>query len=213
MWWGKGETETRAGEMSSPKSNSRSQTAGLALGQAQTLLVGSSTSAGSTSPRLPQVPSPRVPGSERRLPRRHRAGAGGRGRPFKGARGVVTRRGVGAQAREDDAPGRPTPSSQRRACGRAARSARREPRSRCGGGCSLPPAAAGLPRPPTPHLPSPRGSGRWSMGTTGTRPRSSSKRQRRNGARGLGFLQGFKTGCGEGGTGKEETGSEAEGRE
>lgn len=101
--------------MSSPKSNSRSKTADIALGQSQALFVGRSTVAGWKSSLLPQVPPPCNPRFPRSLTRLHRAGGGGRGRPFKGARGVVSRRGRGrgasARSREDDVPGRPATSS------------------------------------------------------------------------------------------------------
>lgn len=93
----------------------------------------------------------------------------------------------------------PALSCLREACGAAARWWGREPGRECRTSCSSLGTAAGLLQPPTPQLPSPPGSGRWSMGITGTQPRSSSKRRRRNGARGQGLLEGVKTRCEEGG--------------
>lgn len=73
--------------MSSPNSNTKSQTVGTALGQSQTLLTRRSTWASSKSLRLPQVSPPPTPCSPRSFTRRHRAGSRGRGQPFKRSKG------------------------------------------------------------------------------------------------------------------------------
>lgn len=93
--------------MPPPKSNNRSQAVDMALGQSQMLLVGRSTSAGSKSPRLPQVPPLPTPCSPRAVSPGATARAAEEGvGPLKGAGGVVTRRGrrrgAGARSREDD---------------------------------------------------------------------------------------------------------------
>ena len=124
---------------------------------------------------------------------------------------MVTRRGgagrgAGARTQADDVGALFGSELTEGPCGVAARCWGREPDHGFGVRFSSLGAAAGLPPPPTPHLPSPPGSGRWSMGTTGTQPRSSSKRRRRNGARGQGLLEGVKTRRGEGGLRKEGPG-------
>lgn len=88
------------------------------------------------------------------------------------------RRGAGARSQEDDVFLRPMfcVDGKEQACGPAAPCVGLEPRPNCGGDCPPLGAAAGLPPLPTQHLPSPPWYGRWSMGTMGTLPRSSSKR-------------------------------------